>query len=81
MAIVLIAGGAVMLWPQSTPAPQPALVPATGAAPKAMVEQTEIDAGYQPFGTLIETSFKIRNKGEGPLQLAANPKVKLVEGC
>ena len=92
VAILLIISGAILLgWPSGPVGetqPGPTLQPRAinmptdpGSAPKAVVAQTEIDAGYQVFGTPVETTFKIRNEGQGALQLSANPKVKLVEGC
>jgi hypothetical protein len=45
------------------------------------VDREEIDLGPVRFDTRVQARFLLRNVGDQPLQLAANPPVEVVEGC
>jgi len=89
VALVLVA--ALLIWqPWSADADdQPAGadsleapdLPQTAGAPQLWVEQDTIDAGYQKYDTRIQTTFRLKNVGDQPLQVLESPRVKLVEGC
>jgi len=73
-AVILVVSGLTVLL--TTNARQPG-----NGAPKVVADRTEIDEGYQKLNSTIRTSFKLRNEGDGPLQILGEPEVKLVEGC
>ncbi len=49
--------------------------------PRLAVETAEIDFGPVRFEKLVQARFRLRNIGDQPLQIAANPPVEVVEGC
>lgn len=71
VAVLLLGGGLVMLWPSSQQA----------GTPKVVVEQTVVDEGYQTYSTRVRSAFRISNAGDGPLTILGAPEVRLVEGC
>lgn len=73
-AMVLVVGGlsALLIGNDATPA---------GGTPRLVVDQTQVDEGYQTYNTPVHTAFKIRNEGDGPLRILGEPQVQLVEGC
>jgi len=73
-AIVLVIGGLSLLLIGNNAA-------AESGTPSLVVEQTEVDEGYQTYNTPVRTSFKIRNEGDGPLHILGEPQVQLMEGC
>jgi hypothetical protein len=40
-----------------------------------------IDFGSVRFNTMVQARFLLRNVGDQPLRIAANPPVETVEGC
>ncbi len=58
-----------------------AYVAEIAGAPRADIDQTAIDHGLQPYGSPVESIFRIRNVGDQPLMIASNPQVETVEGC
>jgi len=71
-AVILVVGGLTVLLTANN---------SGSGVPKVAVDRTEIDEGYQKLNSTIRTSFKLRNEGDGPLQILGEPEVKLVEGC
>jgi hypothetical protein len=60
--------------------------PASDAAqfrggPRLSVEKDLIDFGPVRFESIVRASFRLRNVGDRPLHLPANPPVEVVEGC
>jgi len=45
------------------------------------IENDFIDFGNVRFEKIVTARFRLRNVGDQPLQLAANPPVEAVEGC
>jgi hypothetical protein len=72
VAVLLITGGAVMLFNGNS---------AASGTPRVVVEQPVIDVGYQAYKTQVQNDFKISNTGDGPLTILGEPEVELVEGC
>jgi len=59
---------------------------ASGAAqyqggPRLAVDRDLIDFGDVPYKRIVKASFRLRNVGDKPLQLPANPPLETVEGC
>ena len=77
-AVVLIAGGVVMLSARTSPA---APAPAVAGAPQLAVDRTTVDEGYVKFGTPVHETFRLSNAGNQPLQILGEPQVELVQGC
>ena len=75
-AVVLIAGGVIMLSAQTSPAS-----PAVAGVPRLAVDRTTVDEGYVKFGTPVHETFHLSNVGNQPLQILGKPQVELVEGC
>jgi hypothetical protein len=75
-AVVLIAGGVVMLSAQAAPAS-----PAVAGAPRLAVDRTTVDEGYVKFGTPVHEAFRLSNVSSQPLQILGTPRVELVQGC
>ena len=73
-AVLLVVGGLTVLLTAGSSE-------SADGIPKLAVDQTVIDEGYQQINTPVRTSFKIRNEGDGPLQVLSEPQVQLVEGC
>jgi hypothetical protein len=49
--------------------------------PRLAVDKALIDFGPVRFEKLVQARFLLRNVGDQPLQIAANPPVEVVEGC
>ncbi len=49
--------------------------------PRVSVDKDLIDFGTVPFRKYVEASFRIRNVGDQPLTLPANPPLEVLEGC
>jgi hypothetical protein len=49
--------------------------------PRLAVDTDLIDFGPVRFEKLVQARFLLRNVGDQPLQIAANPPVEVVEGC
>ncbi len=75
-AVVLIAGGVVMLSARTSPAPA-----SVAGAPRLAVDRTTVDEGYQKFGASVHETFSLSNTGNQPLQILGTPQVELVQGC
>ena len=75
-AVVLIAGGVVMLSAQTSPAPS-----SVAGVPRLAVDRTTVDEGYVKFGTPVHETFHLSNAGNQPLQILGTPQVELVQGC
>ncbi len=76
VAVVLIAGGVIILSAPTSPAS-----PAVAGAPRLAVDRTTIDEGYQKFGASVHETFRLSNVGNQPLQILGKPQVELVQGC
>jgi hypothetical protein len=55
--------------------------PEVTGRPSGVVSQDYFDYGDVKGGTWIETSFKIKNVGDQPLNVITEPYVELIEGC
>jgi len=77
--LLVVAGGLALTWTSSAGAP--AAAPEVTGAPKLVVDQELVDAGYQKFETPVQAAFRLRNAGDQPLQILGEPRVELVEGC
>ena len=76
LAVAAIAlGGGVAWWFWSSPQE------AAAGTPRLAVDRTEVDLGYRRFDTMARVVFTLTNAGDGPLALAAVPRVKAVQGC
>ena len=49
--------------------------------PRISVDKELIDFGTVPFRKYVEAGFRIRNVGDQPLTLPANPPLDVLEGC
>lgn len=49
--------------------------------PRISVDKDLIDFGTVPFRKFVEASFRVRNVGDQPLTLPANPPLDVLEGC
>lgn len=49
--------------------------------PRLAVDTTLIDFGPVRFEKMVHARFLLRNVGDQPLRIAADPLVKVVEGC
>ncbi|MBI4536668.1 MAG: hypothetical protein HY712_01775 [candidate division NC10 bacterium] len=79
LSLALLAGMIVwLLWPQRSPL---ADAPAYHGGPRLAVDRQEIDFGSVRFEKLVRARFRLKNVGDQPLRLAANPTVQVVEGC
>jgi hypothetical protein len=77
--LVMILAGGVVVW-ASFNAASP-LPPEVTGMPKLEVAQSTIDEGYQKYDTPVQTAFRLRNVGDYPLKILAEPQVVLIEGC
>jgi hypothetical protein len=75
-AVVLIAGGVILLSAPTSPAPS-----SVAGAPRLAIDRTAVDEGYVKFGTPVHETFRLSNVGNQPLQILGNPRVELVQGC
>lgn len=78
-AVLLIAGGGVLAWAQSSTEPG-APIEVKGA-PRVAVAQESVDHGDIKFDTPVSSIFQVSNVGDKPLQILGEPQVELVEGC
>jgi hypothetical protein len=74
IAAIAAAVGAAVLMSGGTRAVAP-LLPSHGARPRAVVDCTPWDLGVIESGEEFAHTFTIRNEGNGPLTLAAGPKL------
>ena len=79
-ALLLIIGGALLLWRPTSPAP-PAVAPEVAGAPKLAVDQSVIYEGDVKLNTPVRTTFRLSNVGDQPLAIRGEPQVELIEGC
>jgi hypothetical protein len=49
--------------------------------PRLAVDKDLIDFGNVPYRKVVKASFRLRNVGDKPLTLPANPPLETVEGC
>jgi hypothetical protein len=75
-ALLLIIAGGVVVWYSSNTSPSD-----VAGIPKLVVDQTTIDEGYLTYDTPIQTAYRLRNEGDGPLKILGQPEVVLAEGC
>ena len=77
-AVILVVGFWVLRWSDSsssTGAPQ------TTSGARLSVDRTTIDFGKVPLDKMVKAEFKIKNVGNQPLIVKAEPRVELVKGC
>lgn len=79
LSLGLLAGMAAwLLWPERSPM---ADSPRYQGGPRLAVDRQEIDFGPVRFEKHVQARFRLRNVGDQPLRLTANPRVEVVEGC
>lgn len=78
-ALVLILAGLGIAWLSSSA--RPAVTPVVNGAPRLVTDRTLVDEGYVKLNTPIRSQFRLSNTGDQPLQVLAEPRVELVEGC
>ncbi len=79
VSITLLAGFAIWYaYPRQSPLSAAAQY---HGGPKLAVQTDLIDFGSVRFEKMVTARFLLRNVGDKPLQIAANPPVELVEGC
>ena len=64
--------------------PRPSLLSAAApyqGGPRLAVDTELIDFGPVRFNKMVQARFLLRNVGDQPLRIAANPPVEAVEGC
>ncbi len=59
----------------------PAAAPLYRGGPRLAVDTDNIDLGTWHFDRMASATFNLRNVGDQPLKLAANPRVEVAEGC
>jgi hypothetical protein len=79
LSLAVLAGLAIWSF-MPRQSPLIAVAPYQGG-PRLAVETAEIDFGPVRFEKLVQARFRLRNVGDQPLQIAANPPVEVVEGC
>lgn len=77
-AAVLV--GLVTWYVYPKPSPLSAAAPYQGG-PRLAVDTELIDFGPVRFDKVVQARFLLRNVGDQPLQVSANPPVEVVEGC
>ena len=79
LGVAVLAGAATwVLLPGQSPL---AGTPTYRGGPRLAVDKELIDFGTVQFGKLVQARFLLRNVGDQPLHIAANPPVEVVEGC
>ncbi len=79
LAIVVVAGLATWFLLQKS-SPQSVAAQYTGGA-RLWVDNDLIDFGTVRFEKFVQANFRLRNVGDQPLGLPANPPVEVAEGC
>ncbi len=79
VAVAMVAAVATWLWlgrqdPLSA-------APAYAGGPRLATDTENIDFGTVRFERMVTATFNLRNVGDAPLTIAANPPVETVEGC
>jgi len=77
---VAVLAGLVTWYVYPRHSPLSAATPYQGG-PRLAVDTELIDFGPVRFDKLVQARFLLRNVGDQPLQVAANPSVEVVEGC
>lgn len=54
---------------------------ATGTGPRLAVDKNRINIGFVPYDWPLYEQFTLRNIGDAPLILTADPVVRVEEGC
>lgn len=77
---IVLVGGAIgwSVFPTQSPL---ADAPRYRGGARLAVNTDLIDFGDVRFEKLVQARFRLRNVGDQPLKLAANPTVEVVEGC
>lgn len=85
VAPLLIVGGlfaiAVLIIVASASNQRPAFTPQVSGAPRAQIDQTQIDHGIVAFEQQVESVFRLKNVGDRPLSILGEPRVELLQGC
>ncbi len=55
--------------------------PEVSGAPRARLDQTQIDLGAVRFEQQVESIFRLKNVGDLPLIILGEPRVELLQGC
>lgn len=82
-----VAGGgllviaAALLWSQTVGHAPGTSVPQVEGSPRLAMDRTTVDEGRVGFGVPVQTTFRLSNVGDQPLQILGEPEVELVVGC
>ncbi len=76
IGLAVVVAGALFLLTRGEP-----YTPEVTGRPSGVVSQDYFDYGDIKGGTWIETSFKIKNVGDQPLNVLNEPYVELIDGC
>jgi hypothetical protein len=79
LAVVVVIGAATWFLLQKS-SPQSVAAQYTGGA-RLWVDSDYIDFGTVRFEKFVDARFRLRNVGDQPLRLPANPPVDVAEGC
>ena len=79
LSIALLAG--LITWYVYPRQPSVSAAAQYRGGPRLAVEQDAIDFGPVRFEKMVHAVFRLRNVGDQPLTIAANPQVEVVEGC
>ncbi len=79
LAIVVLVGAGTWFFLQKS-SPQSVAAQYTGGA-RLSVDNDYVDFGNVQFEKFVQANFRLRNVGDQPLRLPANPPVEVAEGC
>jgi hypothetical protein len=75
---VVVGVAAWFFFQQGSPGP---VAPEYRGGPRLRVDRDYVDLGTVRFDSFVTARFSLRNVGDQPLSISANPKVDAVEGC
>ncbi len=55
--------------------------PQVTGSPRLSVDRDSIDFGKVPLGETVQADFKLKDVGDQPLRILAQPRVELAKGC
>ncbi len=79
VVVAIVAAVATWLWlGRNDPL---SAAPAYAGGPRLAADTDNVDFGTVRFNRMVTATFQLRNVGDAPLTIAANPAVETVEGC
>jgi hypothetical protein len=79
--LVVAVGIGVGTWFLLLKSSPPPVAAQYAGGPRLSVDTDTIDFGTVRFEKFVTARFRLRNVGDQPLRIAANPPVDVVEGC